>query len=345
MAGKISEDTLVTTLGETDDVPVVQGGANKRARAPQLRTLLAIVTPPQGRLTLTTGVPVLTATASGATTIYYTPYLGTFVPIYDGSRFIMIDTGGELSQATTDSTKSPAAVANNSNYDLFVWSDSGTIRCTRGPAWSGDTSRGTGAGTTELTRVAGILVNAVAITNGPAANRGTYVGTVRSNGSAAIDWTLGTLATGGGAARLCVWNMYNRVAVETTVRDDANSWTVTNGTTQAGSNNSSTIRVSFVSGWAEDAFYGNYQALCATAASNTGAAGVGLDSTSAFSGRWNVNNTAATTRPIEGDVSTTALGFHFITALEASTGSNSSTFYGDGGTTTLQTGLLFRGRF
>lgn len=343
MSGKISADTLITALGATDDIPVVQGGANMRARAANFLALLIV--PPQGRLTLTPSVPVLTATVSGATTVYYSPYVGRHVPINDGTRFVMTDIGGELSQATTDATKSPAAVANNSNYDKFVWSDAGTIRCTRGPLWTSDTGRGTGAGTTELVRVNGILVNNVAITNGPAANRGTYVGTIRSNGSAAIDWIYGALSAGGTAGRLCVWNMYNRVAIETMVRDDTNSWTVAAGVTGQAADNSATYRVSFVSGWAEDAFFGNYQAMCATAAANTGVAGVGLDSTTAFSGRWNTNNTASTTRPIEGDLTTTALGFHYISAMDASAGSNSSTFYGDGGGTTIQTGLLFRGRF
>jgi hypothetical protein len=57
----------------------------------------------------------------------------------------------EMSQATTDATKSPAAVANSSVYDIFLMERfSGTLRATRGPAWSSDTSRGTGAGTSEI---------------------------------------------------------------------------------------------------------------------------------------------------------------------------------------------------
>ena len=38
----------------------------------------------------------------------------------------MHDIGGELSQALSDTTKSPAAAAANSLYDVFVWNDSGT---------------------------------------------------------------------------------------------------------------------------------------------------------------------------------------------------------------------------
>ena len=102
--------------------------------------------------------------------------------------------GSIISDVTT--TKSPAAATTNSNYDLFVWNDGGTYRCTRGPAWSSDTARGTGAGTTELQLLNGILTNKNAITNGPAANKGTYVGTVRTNGSSQVDFQLAGMGTG-----------------------------------------------------------------------------------------------------------------------------------------------------
>jgi hypothetical protein len=126
---------------------------------------------------------------TGATTLYYTPMIGRYVPIYDGTRFVNTDIATELSNITTNSATGkagPAAVANSSVYDLFVWSDSGTVRLTRGPAWSSDTSRGTGAGTSEIEQIQGVWVNKVAITNGPAADRGTLVGSVRSNGSAQL---------------------------------------------------------------------------------------------------------------------------------------------------------------
>src|SRR5271166_4678164 len=38
--------------------------------------------PPQGRLTLTSGTPIMQATVTGATSVYYTPALGNQIPIY-----------------------------------------------------------------------------------------------------------------------------------------------------------------------------------------------------------------------------------------------------------------------
>lgn len=171
---------------------------------------------PQGRLTLATNTPVMATSVAGATTIFYTPYVGNLIPIYDGTNLVpRLFT--ELSASTTDTTKSPAVIGTSKINDWFVWSDAGTLRLSHGPDWTSDTARSAG---TALTRVNGIWLNNVSITNGPAASRGTYVGTTRSNASNTLDYKLGSLATGGAqAAFLNVWNTYNRVAVNTSVSD------------------------------------------------------------------------------------------------------------------------------
>lgn len=300
---------------------------------------IAVPCLPGGRLTVTTGTPIITSTTTAQTTIYYTPYLHRFVPIYDGTRFVQTDIAAELSQATTDTAKSPAAVTTNSNYDLFVWNDSGTIRCTRGPAWSSDTSRGTGAGTTELQRVVGVWTNAVAITNGPGANRGTYVGTVRSNGSSQIDVHLGAIASGGTAGFLGVWNAYNRVAMTCVVGDSTDSWTY-NSTTPRSSDNSTGMRFSFVSGLALDQTVAVFLQPCLPNASANVTAGFGLDSTSAFTRYATAGGTAVSGITCYGVIGP-QIGFHYVQALEASTGAGISvTFYGDAGTTVIQNNFI-----
>lgn len=298
-----------------------------------------LISPPQGRLTLTTGTPVMKATASAQTTIYYAPYVGRIVPLYDGTRFHMYDIGGELSQATTDSTKSPAAVTTNSNYDLFVWNDSGTIRCTRGPAWSSSTSRGTGAGTTELERVNGIYLNKVAITNGPGAQRGTYVGTVRSNGSSQIDWIYGAVSVGGTEAKLFVWNMYNQVDIATSVGDSTDSWTYSSATWRS-QNASDTMRVSFISGLALHAFTVTKNEIGTTTGSNC-VVGVCLDATNTFSGTSIASATAITAMAKH---EAAVEGFHFIQAVERlQAASGTGTFRGDSSLPDIyQTLLQFR---
>lgn len=90
---------------------------------------------PSGRLALVSGTPFPDAEQTAKTTVYYTPALGNLVPVWNGSAWGMT-TFSEVSQALSDTTHSPAASAAWSCYDLFVWSNSGTITLSRGPAWS-----------------------------------------------------------------------------------------------------------------------------------------------------------------------------------------------------------------
>jgi hypothetical protein len=290
-----------------------------------------------GRLTLTSGVQVLTSTVSGAGTIYFTPYLGNQIGIYNGSSFVNT-AFSELSQTTTDTTKSPAAVANNSNYDLFVWLDSSTVRCTRGPAWSSDTARGTGAGTTELERVLGFMVNKVSITNGPAAQRGLYVGSVRSNGSALIDWIYGGIDT---AAILGVWNMFNRVDVGTFMLSSVDSFTMTSNGVRAW-NNSNTNRISFISGLREECFIARGYGL--VSGSFPAGLGIGFNSTSAISGLNAIYKGGSIPGGGFSLHAASALGYNYFQALEVSEG-GAATGYGDNGAAGFnQSGFSMTGR-
>ena len=324
------EQKLLALFGSVAAITAAGTAMITAADAAAQEALLAGYLPPfapQGRLTLTSGAPVLTSTVSGATTVYYTPYVGQMCPIWSGARFYPANLGGELSQAATDATKSPAAVAASSLYDMFVWSDGGTFRCTRGPAWSSATARGTGAGTTELNTVNGVLVNKNAITNGPAAGFGTYVGTIASNGSSTIDFILGGASNGGTAAFLNVWNAYNRTKTVTYVQDTTTSWTYGTASYRS-ANNSTGNRVTFVSGLQRDFFAARY--------TTQGAAGAGLN----FSIAIGLDNVTTPSGPSPGCASTatvvfstdyvgSALGQHYVQALETASGA-SVTFFGHG---------------
>lgn len=284
--------------------------------------------PPQGRLTLTTGTPVMTATVSGATTIRYTPYVGNQLGLYDGTSMVMT-TFTELSNITTNSSTGsagPAAVATNSNYDLFVWSNAGTPTLTRGPAWTNDTTRSAG---TALVMVNGIWLNNASITNGPAASRGTYVGTVRSNASSQIDWILPVIGSPPTAGVFNVWNAYNRVDVAATVQDNTATWTL-GQTAFREFNSGTTYEIRFLMGLQEDAVRMHVQSS-ATAAS-TGdyvLIGVGIDSTTTPTGpRSNGTNQPLIFGASSTVYSSTFLGYHFIAALEATTAVQTATVYG-----------------
>lgn len=298
---------------------------------------LVFTAPPQGRLTLQTGTPVMTATQSAKTTIYYTPYVGNQVPIYNGTN--MVPTAvSEISVATTDTTKNPAAIGASKVNDWFVWNDSGTIRLSHGPDWTNDTTRSAG---TALVMVNGIWLNSASITNGPAASRGTYVGTTRSNASSQLNWIYGGLATGGTMADFAIWNAYNRVRVDTMVRDSTASWTYAVANTWRAANGSATMRVNAVRGLDEDGIDATYYGLANAGAGSFGSQGVGLNSTSAPSGITPSFGGAVFLVPGPANYrGLMGLGYNYVSAIEFNNSTTANTYYGNAGVAFFQTGFF-----
>lgn len=310
-------------------VPAAGGAPRKIA----VSNIAAQIILPQGRLTLTASTPCMVANVSGGNTVRYTPYNGINVPVYNGTAVVIASTGGELTQLTTDNTKSPAAAATNSNYDIFFWMDGSTPRISRGPAWSSATARGTGAGTTEITRIQGLWVNAQTIVNGPAAQRGTYLGTIRTNASALIDFVH---SVAGGQANIGVWNQYNRVkltAVQRTVEAD---YSLTNQAVRPVRGNSLNS-IQFVRGNDEDTIHAILTMRCVVGSTTFYIASIGFDNTTAAGGTGSIattaiyelqgTQTAAPGGTINANLSVfSALGFHTLYALENSSGTQANIF-------------------
>jgi hypothetical protein len=308
------------------------------------------VTPPQGRLTLTSATPVLTADVSAAGTVYYALYTGRIVPLYDGTDFTNVNIG-ELSNVLANSSTGkagPAAGAAASVYDLFVWDDAGTNRLTRGPVWTNDTTRAAG---TALTRVNGIYLNNASITNGPAASRGTWVGTIRTDaGAATVTLTIvNPLAAGGGTIWVGLWNAYNRIDLDATARDSTASHTYATNTLRAW-NGGTGFRATFVRGLDEDGVKVNFNGEVQGASSVTTTIGIGLDSTSArAAGSFGAGHFSSTNelsvQAVYGGLP--GLGVHFLQALESASGAT-STFYGNyaaGGATHYGSGFSVHLRY
>lgn len=247
--------------------------------------------PPQGRLTLQSGVPVMTTTQVAKTIIYYTPYVGSLIPIYTGSSFVMT-TFAELSALTTDTTKSPAAIGASKVNDWFVWNDAGTLRLGHGPDWTSDTVRSAG---TALVRVNGVYLNNVSITNGPAAQRGTYVGTTWSYADAALYWAFGGVANGGTPAYFMVWNAYNRVDVATMIGDNGVvNYTYSSATVRS-ARGSDNMRAAAVFGLQEDAAVCEYRGVVSgTPSGSNSICGIGYNANNAFASESTYSTTQST---------------------------------------------------
>lgn len=295
---------------------------------------------PQGRVTLTTGVPVLTATVTAATTVFYTPYVGNLVPIYDGTNMVATSVA-ELSIVLGSNW------AANSNWDVFIASDAGTIRACTGPAWTSDTGRGTGAGTTEISRTNGLYLNTVTVTCrynntttfSVAASRGTYVGTYRTTAAGQVDYIFGAISATATAGVFNVWNNYNRVRVHTVVGDQTNSWSYAVAAWRQPNANSA-MRVSAVRGLNEDGVAAQYNGIVTPGSGANAAVGVGLSSTSAFSGTPSVVQGGGALVPQVAHFSSLmGLGFQFLAALEFNDSATASTWSGDANATFIQAGL------
>lgn len=304
---------------------------------------LAFVAPPQGRLTIQTLTPVITTTQSGKTVAYYTPYAGNQIPLYDGTNMVPT-VFPEVAVNTTDTAKNPAAIGASKVNDWFIWNDAGALRLTHGPDWTSDTARSAG---TALVMVNGILLNNAAITNGPAASRGTYVGTTRSNGSSQLDFIYSTTASPPVAGVIGVWNMYNRVTVSMSMGDTTGSWSYALTTIRAMNADTSTARVSFVTGLQEDGIDAKFvMGISNGTNSSYGLIGIGLDTTSGYSGFGGIGpSTTSNTSTVVATYAGSLLGYHFLSANESCVTAATHTFFGSGIGTGVQTGMTVVGRF
>ncbi len=333
VSGGVGADPSWTPAGAGTVTSVGTGGGLIGGPITSTGTVSAASVTPQGRLTLASGTPVVTTTVTAATSVYYTPYTGNVISLWNGTAFVAT-TYSEYAQALSDTTYSPSAAVASTCYDEFAWNASGTVRVTRGPAWSAgtggsNTQRGTGVGSTALTRVQGVLVNANAITNGPAAGFGTFVGTFCTDaGGATVTWNLGSSAAGGGVATLNLWNMYNRVSVTPTVQDSTASWAYATAAYRS-ADNSVTNRINIVLGLAEDGLQASYSVEAnITSGTAFGAVGVGLDKTNGYNGVSGVfGGVASFAQPI-AQYAGNPLGQHFLQAIEY--GGTNITFFGNG---------------
>lgn len=181
-AGFAIKDLTEVDLALDDEMAVADtsdAGNNKKVGIERLLGFLGR-TMCQGRLTLTTGVPVTTADVTAAGTIHFAPHKGNLVSLFDGTRWILYSfTQRSLALSITAAT----------NYDVFLFDNSGTLTLEL-TAWTNDTTRATAL----------VLQDGVLVRSGATTRR--YLGTIRASGTNVCEDS---------AKRRFVWNNYNRV--------------------------------------------------------------------------------------------------------------------------------------
>lgn len=300
-----------------------------------------VVTAPQGYLTATSGTPIITSDVSAGTAVYYALFVGNLVPIYNGSS--MIPT------TFTELTLTLAAQhLANQIYDVFVFSNSGVPTLATGPAWAtptaGSGARGSGAGTTQLTRLNGYWTNAVEITgrNGSdtytiGANRATYLGSIfmdASNGQLTCHRSWGQSRKWG------IWNAYNRQPLHLKAGDSTASWSYNTATIRA-SNALSANSLTVFSGLPEEPYdlsFNQRADIDTTANTARATNGIGWNSTTAMSGQLGnnafgvsiVNQIVIGANVCATYLQVPSLGVNVVTALEnvPDTAATGATFYG-----------------
>jgi hypothetical protein len=296
------------------------------------------VVPPQGYLTPTPGTAIITADATSSTSIGYEPLIGNLLPFYNGARHVPTEFS-----ALTLSLHSSHAI--NTIYDVFGFLNSGVPTLVTGPAWSnsaaGAGSRGTGAGTTELTRLGGYWVNSVSMS----ARNGTTTYTVGANlatylGSVFIDGTAGQVTchrNWGQSRKWGVWNCYNRQPLILLMGDATASWSYTAATIRQ-SNGSTSNKLTVFCGLAEELIDVTFAQVATPGNTNDTVPqiGVGWNSTTVFSGKrgW-IDNGATDFLGFDLSaqyISVPFIGINNVNSLEfggtTAPGVGSATFFG-----------------
>lgn len=261
----------------------------------------------EGRLTLTSGTAVTTSDVTGATSVYFTPYNGNRLGIYNGSGW-QVYRFAELTLALGTLTSALP-------YDVFVYDNAGTLTL-ESLAWTN--------GTTRATALA--LQDGVYVKSGATTRR--YLGTF---------YTTSTTTTEDSVAKRFLWNAYNRVRRPMVKKETTDTWTYTTATYRA-ANNSTTNRLEMIRGLDVDPIIVSVQSIVNNTTGGTPrvAVGIGIDSTSVNSAHVFGGNA-----PSSGNLNLRCeysgfpgVGYHYAQWLEYSGASGTTLWIGDNGSPT-----------
>lgn len=280
----------------TDDA----AGSSRKLSLQRVGGLLSAF-PCQGRLTTESGVPVSIGDRTSQGTIYFTPFKGNSIALYDGTRW-NLHTFSEISLALSSLTS-------GANYDVFAYDNAGTLTLELSAAWTNDSTRADAINTQD----------GVQVKNGAATRR--HIGTIR---------TTGTATTEDSQTKRFVWNRYNQQHRHLFAEYETSH--TYNSTTWRGIN-AQDVRIEWVQGDTEAIAFSVLADITGT--NSYPAVGAGLDWTSGSPG-WSRLCTINGQNPVIGmpcEPATLAAGYHYIRIIEGLlTGSISSTI-GRGGVT------------
>lgn len=210
---------------------------------------------PTGRLTTESGVPVSTSDRTSQSTIYYTPFNGNSIHLFDGTLwqpFNFTERSLALSGLTADK-----------NYDVFLYDNAGTLTLELSAAWTNDTTRADALATQD-----GVYVK-----DGAATRR--WLGVIRTTSTSTIEDS---------ETNRFVWNLYNQTArVCKSSAAISTSHTYSTGALREWNAGSGFVRAQFISGFAGlGVAVGFFSYMSRGGAGLAGAVSPGLNSTTSY---------------------------------------------------------------
>lgn len=268
-----------------------------------------------GRLTLTSGLAVTTSDVTAATTIYFTPYKGNQISLFDGVSLWNLFTFTQLSIAVPGTA--------NTGYDVFIFDNVGTPTLEL-QTWTNLTTRA----------VALVLLDGVYVKSGATTRR--YLGSFSTTGVAG--------QTEDSVTKRDVFNYYNRALRPMSAVDTTNTWNYSvNAFRQA--NNNAANQIEFFIGVSEDpvssSVYANF--INSSGTVRQALSGIGLDSTTVNSAgifNFGSGNNAIIGTPTAIYGNYVPVGRHRLVWLEKGAGAETQTWFGDNSASvTMQSGI------
>ena len=281
-----------TLTNKTLTSPVINGTISGSA-APKINNF---------RLTLTTGVPVTQSDVTSSTSIFQTPYDGNGIALYNGTTWELLNSA-QVSLALSGMTA-------NRPYDVFAFNSGGTLTLEI-LAWTSDTARATA-----LVYQDGMLVRSGSLTR-------RYLGTF---------YATGATTTADTSSTRYLWNYYNRAVKGLYAGISTASYTYSTATWRAANANTTNGdgRFSFVCGLAEDRINVTASRASSNSTSNFQQNGIAINGTTntELTGVTGAQQTSAVATHASHAMATPREGLNFIQAMETSSASGVTTWYG-----------------
>lgn len=254
-----------------------------------------------GRLTLATATPVTVTDQTAKTTVYFTPYKGAKIALYDGASAWSVISFAEASVGVPATTSTP--------FDVYAYNNSGTIALET-TNWTNDTTRATAL----------VLQDGVWVKTGATTRR--YLGTCRTTTSSG--------QCEDSENKRFVWNYYNRVMRNIKTNNTTTSWTYATHAYREYNNGTGQVRGQFVVGVNEETYSAAFAAVASASATKYFDTKLVYDATDGTKNICAIEFYDTLPGPVNaaGFGIRFAAGYHYITLVEDAFSAATGTNYG-----------------